>query len=558
VPAGFALGSVARAADGHSGKLPIKIPFQIAARARILALALGAGVLAASLAPSAAAQAQQRIVLHPKNPIRVEGSPELFTTLCALYAASVNAPGGSPTAAPMDADLAKELADARGPATDALHVFYQSHALPDPDQTLSRYVSYGLAIGAPPKFPYLIEADELPPDVLTLEGLSTVLQGYYREAHLDRQWARLQPEYDKQIAPLDGPVLRMTALVSGYLREIEKPSVDRTFVVIVEPFVGARTQFRSYGDNYSIAVGSGPNAPMADIRHAYLHFLLDGLPLRYRAIVASKERLLSFVAAAPTLSDIYKHDFAAYLAECLVKAVELRLDHLKPEELEKRLKSDDEDGLVLVRPLVWQLLNRFDHEEPAMSLYFPDMVKGIDLAAEEKRAEHIQYTTAEAAAKEVGLHERTTVQSELQTWLAEGERQIAQQQAVPAEATFERTLEKYPGVPRATYGLAVSLALQGKVAKAQQAFEQVLTLAQPSSHDSTSVAQPVDPALLAWSHVYLGRIHDAGGERDAAVAEYKAAMAVAGAPQAALLAGQQGLIKGFGPAASGKGTPKPQ
>jgi hypothetical protein len=543
-----------RPAKGHSGRLPIKNPSKRDVRAGILALALSAAVLGASNLPAGA----QVTVYHPTSAVHVQGSPELFATMCALYAASVNAPGGSPTTGPMDADLAKALVETRGPATDALRAFYQSHALPDSDQTLSRYASFGLVIGAPPKFPYLIEADQLPPDVLTLEGFSTVLEAFYREARLDRQWARLQPEYDKQTAPLDGPVLRMTAVVSGYLREIQKPSVSRQFVVLVEPFVGGRTQFRSYGDHYSIAVGSGPNAPMADIRHAYLHFLLDGLPLQYRAMVATKDKLLSNVATAPTLPDIYKHDFSAYLTECLVRAVELRLDHLKPEDLEKKLQRDDENGYVLVRPLIWGLLNRFDHEEPAMSLYFPDLIKGIDLAEEEKRAEHIKYTTAEAAANEENLHEKTAVHSELQTWLAEGEREIAAQEAGPAEETFARTLEKYPGVPRAEYGLAVSLALQGKVAKAQEAFEQVLSLAQPSGHDSIGAVQPVDPALLAWSHVYLGRIHDVAGDRGAALAEYKAAMVVAGAPQAARVAAQQGLEKGFGSGASEKGNPKPQ
>lgn len=541
-------------ANGHSGRLPIKIPSQKKVRAGMLALSLSATAMAVSLIPTGA----QVTVLHPKSAVHVQGSPELFATLCALYAASVNAAGGSPTAAPMDADLAKVLGETRGPATDALRAFYLSHALADADQVVSRYVSFGLVIGAPPKFPYLIAADQLPPDVLTLDEFSTVLEGYYREARLDRQWARLQPEYDRQIAPLDGPVLRMTAQVSGYLREIQKPSVNRQFLVLVEPFVGVRTQFRSYGDIYSIAVGSGPNAPMTDIRHAYLHFLLDGLPLQYRAVVATKEKLMTHVATAPTLPAVYKQDFSAYLTECLVRAVEIRLDHLKPGNLEKKLQSDDENGYVLVRPLVWGLLNRFDHEEPAMSLYFPDLIKGIDPAQEEKRAEHIKFTTAEAAASEESLHEKTAVHSELQTWLEEGEREIAAQEAAPAEATFERTLEKYPGVPRAVYGLAVSLALQGKVAKAQEAFEQVLALAQPSAHDSAGTRQPVDPAVLAWSHVYLGRIHDVAGERDAALAEYKAAMVIAGAPQSALVAAQQGVEKGFGPAAGGKGSQKPQ
>jgi hypothetical protein len=35
-----------------------------------------------------------------------------------------------------------------------------------------------------------------------------------------------------------------------------------------------------------------------------------------------------------------------------------------------------------------------------------------------------------------------------------------------------------------------------------------------------------DPRTLAWSHIYLGRIHDIQDERDQAVNEYRAALTV--------------------------------
>jgi len=46
---------------------------------------------------------------------------------------------------------------------------------------------------------------------------------------------------------------------------------------------------------------------------------------------------------------------------------------------------------------------------------------------------------------------------------------------------------------------------------------------------------------LSWSHVYLGRIHDLEGDRDLAVNEYRAAMAVDGAPESAHAAAQSGV-----------------
>ena len=50
-----------------------------------------------------------------------------------------------------------------------------------------------------------------------------------------------------------------------------------------------------------------------------------------------------------------------------------------------------------------------------------------------------------------------------------------------------------------------------------------------------------DPHVQAWSHIYLGRILDIQEERDSAVAEYKAALAVSDLPADAKTAAENGL-----------------
>jgi hypothetical protein len=49
--------------------------------------------------------------------------------------------------------------------------------------------------------------------------------------------------------------------------------------------------------------------------------------------------------------------------------------------------------------------------------------------------------------------------------------------------------------------------------------------------------------------VYLGRIDDLEGERDLALAEYHAALAVRGAPEAAYVAAQRGVEEKYNPRA---------
>ena len=77
-----------------------------------------------------------------------------------------------------------------------------------------------------------------------------------------------------------------------------------------------------------------------------------------------------------------------------------------------------------------------------------------------------------------------------------------------------------------------------------------------------------DQRLLAWSHIYLGRVLDLECKRDQAVAEYKAALEVRDGRQDTHLAAERGLksayaVKGHGcdedanDEAPDNGAPKP-
>ena len=55
--------------------------------------------------------------------------------------------------------------------------------------------------------------------------------------------------------------------------------------------------------------------------------------------------------------------------------------------------------------------------------------------------------------------------------------------------------------------------MQSDVPAAEHDFEETIRLSK-------------DPRMLAWSHIYLGRIHDIQDERDQALTEYQAALTV--------------------------------
>ena len=126
--------------------------------------------------------------------------------------------------------------------------------------------------------------------------------------------------------------------------------------------------------------------------------------------------------------------------------------------------------------------------------------------------------------------------------LAEGQRQISARNGAAAAASFERVLASHPDDERATYGLAVASALQGKPDQARELFTKVIAAAQ---NPLAGAGAHPDPANLSWSHIYLGRMYDVEGKRDLAVLEYRAALAVAGAPESARAAAQRGIETGY-------------
>ncbi len=503
--------------------------------------------------------------------VSVEASQSIFSVMCALDAAGFAADESTLTEMPSRLALRGELLKLQGPATEALRQFYRDYALADPGETLSRYITFALVIGPPPNFAFLLGHDVLPPDALAIEGFEEVLANFYHEAHLDLRWASVEPEYNRAVERYQSPVRRVVTVSDAYLREIYKPRYAHSFTVYIEPLVGNRTNFRNNGNHYAIVVDGGPQFPEADVRHAYLHFLLDPLPLKYRESLMKKRGLLNIAARAPRLSPEYKNDFMAYADECLIKAVELRIRHLKPDKEEAVLAEDDQAGFIMVRSFVAQL-QKFEKAEPAMSYYFPDLIDGINLEAEQKRLQNFQFAALpEAAAEKTapgsargGLQpgQSANPEAELENELAQGDHEIALQDAVAAGKTFEKILTKYPDNARANFGLAVASLLNHDADRAQELFEKLVGAAPAASGAEGQAAATHDPSVVAWSHVYLGRLHDFAEERDQALAEYQASLATAGAPEAARVAAQRGIDAPYSPrgasAASGaSGTSAP-
>lgn len=490
--------------------------------------------------------------------ISVQASPQIFATMCALDAAGFDADESTLTEMPARLALRGDLLKMQGPATDAVRQYYRDHAFANPAETLSRYITLALTVGPAPGFDFTTDRELLPPDVISIEEFQGLLPAFYKEAHLDVRWAQIQPEYQPAIARYRPAVRRIVTVVNAYLREVARPSTGRTFTVYVEPLVGARTNFRNFGNDYAIVVGNDADARADSIQHAYLHFMIDPLVIRYRPSVDIRRDLLNVAGRAPRLPDEYRDDFVSFTDECLIKAVELRLRHLPADKLEAALQDADASGFIMVRPFVTQLM-KFERDEPSMTYYFPDLIAGIDVGAEEKRFKDFAFAPAEGApAIEEHGEIRMAPQSDVDRLLNEGDREIARKDVAAAANTFETVLEKHPDEPRALYGLAIASVLSGDADRARGLFEKIVALQGSATPDSRGSARTIDPGIVSWSHVYLGRIHDLEDERDVALAEYRAALSVDGAPEAARAAAQSGVESAYKPPERPAANPQPQ
>ncbi len=496
----------------------------------------------ASGAPPAAVEAHRNI--------SVDSRQQLFAVMCALDAAGYESSASAASDTPGRAQLRKALRGLHGPAVDALRKYYTEHALGDSGANFSRFVSFALVAGPAPDFRFELRRDDLPPEALSLEGFNPILANFYREAKLDELWKHYQPDYDQGVESLRAPVSNLIFTISNYLREINRPSSDRTFSVYVEPLAGEKTIFRTFGDQYALVVRPSKDPPLDDIRHAYLHFVLDPLAIRYRVQASKAAPLLEYAARAPLLPVDLRDDYSSFFDECLVRAVELRLRRLPPADLSAAIDEAEGSGFVLVRA-IYAGLTGFEQSEPAMGYYLPDLIKGIDVGAEQRRLRGVKFADASPAGESVPDHNQMASMkpaapapssNPLDDDMAEGQRQIFARNGAAAAASFERVLAERPGDERATYGLAVASALQGKPDQARELFTKVIDAAQ---NPLAGPAAQHDPSNLSWSHIYLGRMYDVEGKRDLAIVEYRAALAVAGAPDTARTAAQHGIDTGY-------------
>jgi tetratricopeptide (TPR) repeat protein len=461
---------------------------------------------------------------------QLDFSPSLFTVMAAINAAGYDAELDSPNNDPLREQARNAVAGTHAAVLAELKKFFADHRQKDATAELSQYVSFALSVSGPPDFAYKYREVDLPPDTRTLEGLAPLLARFYREANIAALWQNSQAVFEKALERYHAPVSRAVLEANAYLRNPTAGYLGRSFQIYLD-LLGApnQVQTRSYADEYFVVVTPSADPRVEDIRHAYLHYLLDPLATKYGVDILSRKSLEDYAQGAPALDPLYKSDFLLLTTESFIKAIEARLTR-HSETVDEALR----EGYILA-PYFAEQLTIYEKQLEAMRLFFPHMVKGIDIKREDRRLASV--TFAERPRVRAAKVERRMQNAPppVDPAIEEAERLYGNRDYEHAKQAYMHVLEnggEKSVHARAYYGLARIAVLQKDPEMGERLFQKVL--------DSSP-----EPQVAAWAHVYLGRLSDISGDREEAAKHYQTALAVPGASAAARHAAEEGMREAF-------------
>jgi tetratricopeptide (TPR) repeat protein len=467
----------------------------------------------------------------PQADNQLDANEALFTVLAAINAAGYDAEIDSLSNSPERKAVREYLANQKLDCLDGLKRFVKDHKQKDPTADLSQYISYALAVNGPPLFEPHYVNNLMPPDAAQLDGLTPLLIAFYRQAHIEDLWKRVQPAFDGVIEQYHEPVSRAVLLANAYARNPTSGYLGHRFQVYID-LLGApnQVQTRSYVDDSFVVVTPSKELRTADIRHAYLHYLMDPVGLKFSKQLMQKAPLGDYALGSPLLADQFKTDFVLLATECFIKAIESRLDKKPGAPLEAA-----KEGFVLTPAFAEILADVYEKQEVILRLCFPDLIEHLDFRREEKRFDNFEFSSV-AAGRTIhvtGVKQPTLTGVELTLDKAESsyeKRDLTSAKDLYLKVLTETTVNTLHA--KAYYGLARIAILQKDPEVGDRLFRKVLEL------------EP-DAYTKSWSLLYLARLADSQGNREEAQEHYKAALAVEGAPDSVRKAAEKGLKEAF-------------
>jgi hypothetical protein len=556
-----------------------------------------------SASPAIQQEKAPTFLVDPAGPtISLISSEPVFFMAAALNACGYDE--GLEDSAPVRKRVREEVNQALAKSEDArtkrdkVCLFIAQHRMTGSERDISQYISLSLYLSPPPELETSVELPEMPPDSTQVVEIVPLLRDFAVAVDLHGIWLTIHHIYDEETDRLHDPLSKMIVGTNLYLKMPASTYDGRRFVVVMEPLLSPKlVNARIYGTEYVVVVSPVNGViPMTDVRHTYLHYVIEPLLYTRANAIDRTQPILKEIRDAP-LEFRFRSDTVALTVECLIKAIEARTmdtgvptykipagversdlpryEHERQVYQEKvdaiksaTVKHDMTQGFVLTQYFYEQLI-QFEKDPASLRDNIGEMVYSMDVDQQVHRARQIEFDAQ--ADGDVLQRSKPRVLTGLdlaEARLAGGDVATASALARQSLTVHADTLQSVADSARANFVLARAAIMTGHPEEAIDRFQK-------------TIATSKEPRLLAWSHIYLGRMLDLDCKRDQALAEYNQALAARDGEQDTRLAAERGVKTAYAvnghscedaeddsspdspgkPGAQGssqQGTPKPQ
>jgi len=515
-----------------------------------------------SSSPQPFPQEKAPSLVDPAGPtISLVSSEPVFIMAAALNACGYDE--GLEESAPVRVKVREEINQALAKSEDARNkrdavcLFIAQHRMTGTEHDISQYISLALYLTPPPEIETSVDLPEMPPDSTQVVEIVPLLRSFAEAVDLHGIWLSVHRIDDEEADQLHDPLSKMIVSTNLYLKMPASTYDGRRFVVVIEPMLSPHAvNARIYGADYVVVVSPvDGKIRMDDVRHTYLHYLIEPLLYARATAVDRMQPILKEVRDAP-LDFRFRSDSVPLTIESLIKAIEARtMDTGIPEyripagvdrsqmpryEHERQayqqkvdavrwaaVRHDMTQGFVLTQYFYEQLL-QFEKDPASLKDTIGEMVYSMDVDQQVHRARQIDFD--KEADGDVLTRSKPRKLSGLdlaEARLAAGDVATASAMARQALTVHSDTLDSVADNARANFILARAAIMTGHPEQAIDEFQKTL-------------ATSKEPRLLAWSHIYLGRMLDLDCKRDEAVSEYKLALKTRDGQQDTRMAAERG------------------
>ena len=303
---------------------------------------------------------------------------------------------------------------------DKVCLFIAQHRMTGTEKDISQYISLALYLTPPPALETTVELPEMPPDSTQVVEIVPLLRDFAAAVDLHGIWLTVHHIYDEETDQLHDPLSQMIVNTNLYLKMPASTYDGRRFIVVIEPMLSPQlVNARIYGTDYVVVVSPvNGKIPMSDVRHTYLHYVIEPLLYARSNAIDRMQPILKEIRDAP-LDFRYRSDSVALTVECLIKAIEARTmdtgvpDYKIPAGVERSempryeherqvyqqkvdavrwaaVHHDMTQGFVLTQYFYEQLI-QFEKDPASLRDTIGEMVYSMDVDQQVHRAREIEF-----------------------------------------------------------------------------------------------------------------------------------------------------------------------